>query len=139
MPSGAESAGANGSGGGSTSPVTATVAAWVIVVQSVLLAVASVVLAVSGFHPDTVDRAGAEILAAIGLLAAVAFLALARGVVGRQAWARSPVLVIEIICLPVAVTVVQGGRWYAGVPLAISAVAVLALLAVSGQLTRDDS
>jgi len=44
--------------------------------------------------------------------------------------------VLELICLPVAVTVVQGGRWYAGIPLGISAVAVLALMAASGQLAR---
>ena len=93
-------------------------------------------LAVSGFRPGTADRAGAEILALIGLCSAAALLTLARGLGRRRRWARSPTLVLELICLPVAVTVVQGGRWYAGVPLGISAVAVLALMAVSGQLAR---
>jgi len=42
--------------------------------------------------------------------------------------------VLEIICLPVAVTIVQGGRWYIGVPLALVALGVLALLGVAGLL-----
>ena len=46
----------------------------------------------------------------------------------RSGWARSPLLVLELICLPIAVTVVQGGRWYVGVPLAASALAVIVLL-----------
>jgi hypothetical protein len=104
----------------------------------VLLAAVSVVLVVSGLRPGTTDRAGAVILAGIGLLSAGAVLALARAVAQRRRWARSPVLVLELICLPVAVTVVQGGRWYAGVPLAVSAVAVLVLLALSGQLSGAD-
>jgi hypothetical protein len=96
----------------------------------------SVALAVSGFRPGTADRAGAEILALIGLCAAAALLTLARGLAQRRRWARSPTLVLELICLPVAYTVVQGGRWYAGVPLGLSAIAVLALMAASGQLAR---
>jgi hypothetical protein len=142
MPRDAHGNGTPGPEGGSRGriglPVAATVAAGVIAVQAVFLAAASVVLAISGLQPDTVDRTGAEILAALGLLAAVAVLVLARGVGGGRRWARSPVLVIELICLPIAVTVVQGGRWYAGVPLGLTALAVLALLAASGQLARPE-
>jgi hypothetical protein len=110
----------------------------VLVLQAVGLVVASVVLAVEGFSPETVDRAGAEILAVIGLFGAGAVVALAGGVLQERRWARSPVLVLELICLPIAVTVIQNHKAFAGVPLGLSALAVLVLMAKSGQLTRSD-
>jgi hypothetical protein len=110
----------------------------VVVLQAVLLAVASVVLAVEALRPETVDRLGAELLAVIGVASAAAIAVLGRGIGRRQRWSRSPVLVIELICLPIAYTVVQNGKWWAGVPLGLSAVAVVGLLAASGQLTRQD-
>ena len=110
----------------------------VVVLQAVLLAVASVVLAVEGFRPETVDRPGAELLAVIGVASAVAVGVLGRAVARRHRWSRSPVLVIELICLPIAYTVVQNGKWLAGILLGLSAVAALGLLAASGQLTRQD-
>jgi hypothetical protein len=110
----------------------------VVVLQAVLLAVASVVLAVEGFRPETVDRLGAELLAVIGVASAVAIAVLGRGLARRQRWSRSPILVIELICLPIAYTVVQNGKWSAGILLGLSAIAALGLLAASGQLTRQD-
>jgi hypothetical protein len=110
----------------------------VVIVQAVLIAIASVVLAVEGLRPETVDRLGAELLAAIGVASAVAIAVLGRGVGRRRPWSRSPVLVIELICLPIAYTVVRNGKWWAGVPLAVSAAAALGLLVASGQLTRQD-
>lgn len=109
-----------------------------MLVQAVLLAVASAVLAVSGFRPEAVDRAGAEILALIGVACAVAVGILARGIASHRPWARSPTLVLELICLPIAVTVVQNDKAFAGIPLGVSALVVLVLLARSGQLTRQD-
>jgi hypothetical protein len=122
-------------GGGSSA---ARAAAGVLVLQAVGLAIASVVLAVQGFSPETVDRAGAEILAVIGLAAAVAVVLLARGVLQERRWARSPIVVLELICLPIAVTVIQNDKAFAGIPLGLSALAVLVLMAKAGQLTRSD-
>jgi hypothetical protein len=109
-----------------------------MLLQAVLLAVASVVLAIEAFRPETVDRPGAAILALIGVASAAAVTALARGVRARRPWARSPILVLELICLPIAVTVVQNDKVIPGIALGISAVAVLLLLARSGQLTRRE-
>ncbi|MDQ1632087.1 MAG: hypothetical protein QOJ32_1415 [Frankiaceae bacterium] len=107
-----------------------------LALQAVLLAAACVLLAISGFRPETVDRAGAEILALIGLASAAAVLWLARGVAAEASWARGPVLVLELICLPIAYTVVTQGHVLPGVGLAVSALAVLALMGLAGQLTR---
>lgn len=122
-------------GGGSP---TARAAAAIVLLQAALLIVGSVVLAVAGFRPETVDRLGAEVLAAIGVASGVALALLARGVAGAQRWSRSPVLVLEIISLPIAWTIVQNDKWFAGVPLGVSAAAVLVLMAKSGQLMRAD-
>src|ERR1700712_1112140 len=113
-------------------------AAGVLALQAVLLAAACVLLAISGFRPETVDRAGAEILAVIGLASSVAVLWLARGIAVQARWARSPVLVLELICLPIAYTVVTPGHVVPGLAPAVSALAVLALMGVAGQLTRND-
>jgi hypothetical protein len=61
----------------------------------------------------------------------------------RQVWARSrrvrsPLLVLEIICVPIAITIIQGGRWYVGVPLVIVAVAVIVLMGLAGLLIAAD-
>lgn len=111
----------------------------VLVLQAVGLVVASVVLAVEGFSPETVDRAGAEILALIGLVCAGAVVWLARGVDQERRWARSPVLVLELICLPIAVTVMQNQKIPAGLAIGLSALAVLVLMGRAGQLTRNES
>ena len=48
-------------------------------------------------------------------LAAAAGLGLvARGLLRRRGWARSPALVTNLLVLPVAVGLLQGGRWYVG-------------------------
>jgi hypothetical protein len=119
-------------------PGPARAAAAVLALQAVLLAGACVLLAISGFRPETVDRAGAEILAVIGLSSSAAVLWFARGIAINARWARSPVLVLELICLPIAYTVVTQGHLVPGVALAVSALAVLGLMGVAGQLTRRD-
>ena len=41
---------------------------------------------------------------------------------------------LEIISFPIAVTIWQGGRWYIGVPLAVSSVLTLVLAGRAGLL-----
>ena len=61
------------------------------------------------------------------MLVAVGLLLVARGLLARRRWARSPALTWQIVLLPVSFGLVQSGRWYVGVPLALTA-----LLAVRG-------
>ena len=69
-------------------------------------------------------------LVTVGLcLAAAAGIGLvARGLLRGRRWARSPALVTNLIMLPVAVGLFQGGRWYVGLPLLAVGLAVVVLL-----------
>jgi hypothetical protein len=85
--------------------------------------------------PLSVPRAVTAAL--LTLLAGLGLLAVARGLHRRRRWARAPTLVTQLLVLPVGAGLVQGGRWYVGVPLIGWALGVLVLLftpAVSDQL-----
>ncbi len=74
------------------------------------------------------STARAVMAALLTLLAGLGLLAVARGLRRARRWARAPALVTQLLALPVAVGLVQGGRWYVGVPLILWALGVLALL-----------
>jgi hypothetical protein len=76
--------------------------------------------------PLSVPRA--VMAALLTLLAGLGLLAVARGLLHRRRWARAPALVTQLIVLPVGAGLVQGGRWYVGVPLIGWAFGVLVLL-----------
>ena len=68
----------------------------------------------------------------------IGVLFLARAIRRRNGRVRSLLLVLEIICLPIAVTIWQGGRWYVGLPLAVCAALALVLVGRAGLLTPTD-
>jgi hypothetical protein len=74
------------------------------------------------------DVVAALVSALLALLAGAGLLLVARGLLRRGRWARSPALVLNLIGVPVAVGLLQGGRWYLGLPLLLWSVAVLVLL-----------
>lgn len=74
------------------------------------------------------DRVRALITLLLTLAAAAGLGLVVRGLARRRRWSRSPVLVTNLLVLPVAWGLVQGGRWYVGVPLAAWAAVVLVLL-----------
>ena len=74
------------------------------------------------------SAARAVMAALLTLLAGFGLVAVARGLRRGRRWARAPALVTQLLALPVAVGLVQGGRWYVGVPLILWALGVLALL-----------
>jgi hypothetical protein len=74
------------------------------------------------------DVTRALVSAGLALLAAVGLLLVGRGLFRARRWARSPALVTNLILVPVAIGLLQGGRWYVGVPLLGVAVAVVVLL-----------
>jgi len=115
-------------------------AALVIAQGLALLAAAAVLVAktVAG-HPDSVARA--LLGAAMALLGTLVLLACARGVLGRHPAARTPVVVLEVLALPVGYSLgVQAGLPGYGAPIVLSALAVLCLLftpAARSVLDRD--
>lgn len=125
--------------GGSRGQIgSASAAAAVVALQGLGLVAAGVFLIVRALEPDAGHRGSTEVLGALSVVVGLGVLAMARAVGNRRRRVRSPLLVLEIICLPIAVTTVQGGRWYAGVPLGASAIAVITLMAIAGLLTPSE-
>ena len=86
------------------------------------------------------DAVRAAVSALLALAAAAGLGLVARGLLQRRGWARSPALVSNLLVLPVAVGLLRGGRWYVGLPLLVWAVAVLGLLfapATAADLDED--
>src|SRR5215472_408802 len=114
-----------------TDRVPAQVRAAVVLVglQGLAFAGGAVVLVVKTAvgHPDSVARA--LLGAAFALLGAVVLGACARGLLGLRAAARTPVVVIELLALPVGYSLgFQAGLMAYGAPILVSALAVLYLL-----------
>jgi hypothetical protein len=74
------------------------------------------------------DVGRALVSALLTLIGGAGLLLVGRGLARRGRWARSPALVINLIAVPVAIGLLQGGRWYVGVPLLLWAAAVVVLL-----------
>jgi hypothetical protein len=129
---------ATGDRSGARASVAGAAAAVLIALQGIGLVAAGMFLIVRALEPDAGHRGSTEVLGAMSVLVGAGVIALARSVRARNRRLRSLLLVFEIICLPVAVTSIQGGRWYVGLPLALVAVTVIVLLGVAGLLSPSD-
>ncbi|WP_322762494.1 hypothetical protein [Frankia sp. Cr2] len=98
-----------------------------------------VFLIVRGFGADTDDRGRAELGGLFAIVAAVGLGLLGRALLAGRSWARSPVVVVQLLCLPVAVSLLQGGRYGEGIPLVAVAVAILTLVGLAGGYRPRDS
>jgi hypothetical protein len=119
-------------------PSSASAAAGVIALQATGLVVAGVWLMVRALGHDASHRGSTEVLGAMSVAVGVGVLFLARAVRRRNGRVRALLLILEIICLPIAVTIWQGGRWYVGLPLALSALLALGLAGRAGVLSPSD-
>ncbi|WP_322778544.1 hypothetical protein [Frankia sp. Cas4] len=100
--------------------------------EGLLLGGLGVFLIVRGFGADTDDRGRAELGGLFAVVAAVGLCLLGRALLARRWWARSPVVVVQLLCLPVAVSLLQGGRYGEGIPLLAVPVAILTLVGLAG-------
>jgi hypothetical protein len=116
----------------------ATAAGALVGLQGVGLIAAGLYLIVRALQHDAAHRASTEVLGALSVAVGLVILATARLVRARRHRVRSPLLVLEIICIPIAITTIQGGRWYVGVPLAIAAVGVIVLMGLAGLLVPPE-
>jgi hypothetical protein len=110
-------------------PAQVRAAAGIVVVQAAALFAAAAVLIVKTIagHPDSVGRA--LLGAAMALLGMTVLLTCARGLMALRWAARTPVVVLELLALPVSYSLgFQAGLMVYGAPILLSALAVLYLL-----------
>ncbi len=74
------------------------------------------------------DAVRALVSAALALVSAVGLGLVSRGLATGRRWARAPALVTNLLVLPVALGLLQGGLWSVGLPLLVLALTVLVLL-----------
>lgn len=106
-----------------------TRAGLLVVVEGAALAVLGAGYAVAGVVGNPFDRAATVLQGGIACLAGVVVLLVARGLLRREGWSRSPVVVLELLALPVGAGLAQGGVLLAAVPVLGLAASVLYLLA----------
>lgn len=108
-----------------------------VALQGVGLVVAAAFYTVELLVATVSDPGRAAVTIVLALLAAAGLMLVARGLARGRRWARSPALVTNVIILPVALGLLQGGVWYVGGPLLLWALTVIGLLlspAVRGAL-----
>ncbi len=110
-------------------PPAIRAAALIVAVQAAALAVAAIVLCVLAFvHTSTRLWAALSVIG-FAVLGMLVLLVCARGLLGLRPSARSPIVLLELITLPVGYSLgIQAGRWPIGLPVLASAVAILVLL-----------
>jgi hypothetical protein len=112
-----------------TLPAQLRVAVVLVGIEALGLAVLAVVLLIKTVtgHPHSVPAALLGV--AMSLLAAAVLVLCAKGLAAMSASARSPIVVIELIALPVSYTLTfQAGLVGYGAPILIIALAVLYLI-----------
>ena len=115
--------------------------AGLVLAQGGLLVGIAVFYAVELAVATAADVTRALVSAGLTLLAGAGLLQVGRGLLRARRWARSPALVTNLILVPVAVGLLQGGRWYLGVPLIAAAATVVVLLfssSVNASLEESD-
>jgi len=113
----------------SAAPKALLVAIALLALQSLGLLVAAAVLVVKTVdgHPDSVGRSLFGVVFALG--AAALLMLAARGLLAAKRAARTPVLVVEILAIPVGYSLAfQAHRFGYGLPVLVGAIAVIALI-----------
>jgi hypothetical protein len=106
-----------------------TIAALVVFGQAVTVVGLGLWTVVEGITGNVDDRVAAELMAALALLAGIALAFAARGLFFARRWARSPVVVWELIMLPVGLSLARAIPAAGAVVLASAAGVLLALFA----------
>ncbi len=113
--------------------VPARVAGVLLAAEALVLLALGVLQVLRGLGNGIDDVARAETGGVLAIVGGLGVAVLAVGVLGRVASFRSPSLVIQVLCLPVAWGLLQAGVYGYGVPLlAVPIVIIIALLAAGG-------
>ena len=119
-------------------PRPLVIAATAQALQAVLLVGLGAATLIVGIVDDSDDLLNALLVGVLALAGGVGLLAVARGLLGAQGWARSPALVWQLIMIPVGFTTLDDlpGVAY---PLLVSAAVVLAgLFAPTSNAVLED-
>jgi hypothetical protein len=108
-----------------------------LAVEGIALLASGLWLGVRSLSDDVSNRAGGETGAIVAILVGVGILFLARAMLARKRWARSPVIVLQILFLPVGWGLLQSGRTGYGVPMIVIPLATLIVLGVARALTPE--
>jgi hypothetical protein len=110
-------------------PQTVRAAAGIVAAQGAALVAAAVILAVLAAVHTTTRLWAAFAIVGFALIGAVVLALCARGLTRLQPSSRSPIVLLEVICLPVTYSLgFQAGRIFVAAPIMASAIAVLGLL-----------
>lgn len=119
-----------GSGPTTRAPGSVLRAAAIVALEGVAVVALAPILLIGGIlrsRPDSVGRAWAEVL--IALAAGALILVLARALSRAAVWSRAPVVVIQILAVPVGYSLAFGSQQpLYGIPLLAAAATVLYLL-----------
>jgi hypothetical protein len=101
----------------------------VVLLEAVALTGVAVMLLVLAFIHTTTRLWAAVAIVAFALLGAAVLALCARGLLRLRPSARSPVILVQLLALPIGYSLgIQAGRALVGVPILIAAIAVLVLL-----------
>jgi hypothetical protein len=116
------------SSGQAPSPGRAFFARALVLFEGLALLLTGLVLAALTVleRPTRLEAALFEVAAALGTGAVL--VVASRKIIRSIHW-RSPVLLLNLLALPVSISLAQSGQWLISLPLAFLAVAVLVLLA----------
>jgi heme A synthase len=106
-----------------------TRAALLVAVEAVALTALGVGYAVAGVLGRPEDRLATVLAGALAVVVGLALLPVARALGRERAWARSPVVTLNLFGLPVGYGLAQGRVWVAAAVVLGLSVAVLLLLA----------
>ncbi len=110
-------------------PKQLAAAAIIVALEALALVAVALVLFIKTIAQTPDDVAAALLEAGMALLAAAILALCARGLARQQPGARSPVIVLQILALPVAYSLwFQADRTLYGAPILIAALATLYLL-----------
>ncbi|HTZ44166.1 MAG TPA: hypothetical protein VMB79_09905 [Jatrophihabitans sp.] len=111
-------------------PATVRYAGVVVLVQAAGLLGTAVALVVLAMVHSSQRLWAALAIVGFAVLGAAVFYFCGRGLLALRPSARSPIVLLELLALPVGYSLgIQAGRPLIGLPVLLSAVAVLALLA----------
>lgn len=110
-------------------PKQLAAAAIIVALESLALTVVALVVLIKTLVQTPDDVAAALLEAAMALLGAVVLALGARGLARQNPGARSPVVVLQLLALPIGYSLgFQAGRMGYGAPILIAALATLYLL-----------